>query len=123
METPIAILYVDDEPINVLLFERMFRKKYKVFTAHSGYLGLEILKTRDDLKVIITDMRMPGMNGIEFIQNAKKIYPNIIYYILTGYDITPEIQKSLDSGLIYKYFQKPFNMNDIDASISAKFAL
>jgi YesN/AraC family two-component response regulator len=62
-------------------------------------------------------MKMPGMNGIEFIRMAKKEFPEIHYYILTGYDISDEISKALQEGLIDKYFRKPFNMREIDFSI------
>lgn len=65
-------------------------------------------------------MKMPGMNGIEFIQKAKKLYSDIHYYILTSYDITPEIENALRTGLIDKYFQKPFNMKGIEFAITEK---
>lgn len=117
MPLPLTILYVDDEFINLMLFEQMFKKKYDILTASSGYKGLEILQVKTDVKVIISDMKMPGMNGLEFISKAKELYPDLIFYILTGYEITPEIQKSLETGLIARYFQKPFNMGEIDASI------
>lgn len=117
MYLPVTILYVDDEFINLMLFEQMFKKRYNILTAASGYKGLELLEVNNDIKVIISDMKMPGMNGLEFISKAKELYPDLIFYILTGYEITPEIQKSLETGLIARYFQKPFNMGEIDASI------
>ncbi|HAN19435.1 MAG: hypothetical protein A2X13_02055 [Bacteroidetes bacterium GWC2_33_15] len=123
MENLLVILYVDDEPINLMLFEQMFKTKYKILTAESGYSGLNILNKNPEIKVVISDMKMPGMNGIEFILKAKELFPNILFYILTGYEITPEIQESLENGLISKYFQKPFNMKEIDDSISEIFAV
>jgi len=117
MNNLIKILYVDDEPINLMLFENMFNKKYKVITAVSGFEGLEILKKNADTKVVISDMKMPGMNGLEFIAKVKPLYPQIHFYILSGYDLTEDIQKSLSSGLILKYFQKPFKMAEIDETI------
>lgn len=114
------ILYVDDEHINLLLFEQMFKKKYSVLTAGSGFEGLEVLQKEADIKVIISDMRMPGMNGLEFIRKAKEQYPSIQFYILTGYEITPEIRHALESGLISRYFQKPFNMKEIDDCIAER---
>jgi response regulator RpfG family c-di-GMP phosphodiesterase len=120
MTPTITILYVDDEPLNLMLFETMFRKKYKVLKAESGFTGLQILENTKGINVIISDMKMPGMTGIEFIQKAHALHPEILYYILTGYDITPEIQLSLKEGLITEYFQKPFNMQLIDKSISSR---
>jgi YesN/AraC family two-component response regulator len=115
-QTP-KILYVDDEPINLQLFEINFRKKYRIITAENGPEGLEKLEENPDTVIIISDMRMPYMSGLEFIIKAKEKYPDKKFYILSGFEITPEIRAALDSGLILKYFNKPFNIEEIDASI------
>ncbi|MDP4210763.1 MAG: response regulator [Bacteroidota bacterium] len=117
MERNIKILYVDDEPLNLMLFKSIFAKKYFVFTAESGMAGLSVLQETPDVDVVISDMRMPKMSGLEFILKAKELYPHIYFYILTGYEITPEIRKYLNSGLISRYFQKPFDMKEIDGAI------
>jgi len=114
------ILYVDDEHINLFLFEQMFRKSFIVVTADSGYRGLEIIKNDPEIKVIISDMRMNGMNGLEFVKTAKETYPHLLFYILTGYEITPEIKNALETGMIIRYFQKPFNKKEIEKHISEK---
>jgi YesN/AraC family two-component response regulator len=62
-------------------------------------------------------MKMPTMNGLEFITHAKKEFPNLAYYILTGYDITDEIADALNNHLIIRCFQKPFNKKEIEDSI------
>ena len=111
------ILYVDDEPMNLMLLEINLRKSYEVITADNAIQGLELLDKHNDLKVVISDMKMPQMTGMEFIRKAKKIYPEIAYYILTGYDITEEIQEAINQGLIIKCFQKPFNIKEITDSI------
>ncbi len=112
-----TILYVDDEPTNLLLFKVNFQKKYNVITALSGYEGMEKLRTHPDIIIVISDMKMPGISGIEFIKMAKIEFPNVVYYILTGYDITPEIEEALNSNLIHKYYSKPFRVEEIDHSI------
>jgi two-component system, response regulator, stage 0 sporulation protein F len=117
MENEITILYVDDEPMNLKLFEINARRKFNVLTASSGDEGLNILSQHLSVNVVISDMKMPGMNGIEFIKKAKIEYPDIKYYILTGFDITEEIANALDNNLIQEYFQKPFNMREIEESI------
>ncbi len=118
MDELVSILYVDDEPMNLMLFNINFKKKYNVITALSGEEGLEKLAENSQIRVVISDMKMPGMNGIEFIFQAKKNYPNIIFYILTGYDITSEIAQALKDKLINQYFSKPFNIEEIDRAIS-----
>jgi two-component system, response regulator, stage 0 sporulation protein F len=119
----ITILNVDDEPINRMLFKSIFKNKYNVLTAESGSSGLELLRDNADIDVVISDMKMPGMNGIEFISKARELYPGIIYFILTGFDITPEIQKSLETGLICKCFKKPLNLKEIDETIREKLSV
>jgi two-component system, response regulator, stage 0 sporulation protein F len=117
MEKSITLLYVDDEAINLKLFEINFSKKFNVVTAPSGYDALEKLKESPSISVVISDMRMPGMNGIDFIKLAKDYRENMICFILSGYDVTEEISRAYSERLIDKYFQKPFNMRDIEASI------
>ena len=117
MDTKAKILYVDDEPINLTFFEINFSAKYKVYTALDGFKGLDLLDKELDIFLIISDMKMPGMNGIEFIKKAKEKYPSKKYYILTGFEITKEIQEALDTKLILKYFRKPFNIKEIGSVI------
>ena len=90
-----TVLYVDDEPINLELFEINLSKHYIVKTALSGPEGLKVLKGINDIKIVVSDMRMPQMTGLEFIDLAKALKPEIDYYILTGFDITPEIYEAL----------------------------
>jgi two-component system, response regulator, stage 0 sporulation protein F len=118
MNKNIAILYVDDEPINLELFKINFGKKYKVQTADSGYEGLKYLNSSPDIQIVISDMKMPGMNGIEFIKLAKQNFPNILFFILTGFEITEEIADALNNKLIIKYFRKPLDLKEIEGSIS-----
>ena len=112
-----TLLYVDDEPLNLMLMEVNMKNFYHVITANSGQDGLEKLKSNQEITVVISDMKMPGMNGIEFIQAARNDFPQIAYFILTGYDINRDISDALENGLIYKYFHKPFNINEIRKAI------
>lgn len=112
------ILYVDDEPLNLMLFTNVFDDKYHVITAESGIKGLELLQ-ENDFSIVISDMKMPQMNGIEFIEKANSQYPEIHYYILTGYNITDEIRSAIDRKLIENYFQKPFDMSEIESAINS----
>jgi len=118
MSEKVVVLYVDDEPINLMLFEKNFVRTYTVFTAESGYKGLEKLSNNPAIKIVVSDMKMPGMNGVEFIRKAKNKYPAIEFFILTGYEITEEIADALNEKIISKYFRKPFNMHEIDSAIN-----
>lgn len=112
------ILYVDDEPINLILFKAVFKNTFVVHTSSCGEDGINFLKENDQIKVVLSDMKMPGMNGLEFIQKARELFPMIKYFMLTGYDITPEIQESIDNGLVCKCFKKPMNIQEITDSLT-----
>lgn len=114
----ITILYVDDEEINLFLFKANFKSKFNIITSLSATKALEELENHhDEIIVVISDMRMPVMNGIEFIEKAKAMYNNIFYYILTGFDYNEEIENALESNLIQKFFTKPFNSEEIEKTI------
>jgi len=117
MDSKHTILYVDDEQLNLQLFAINFKDKYNVVTAISGQEGINTLKSNQKIKFVISDMKMPGMNGIQFIKLAKLEFPSILFYILTGFEITKEIADALNDKLILKYFRKPFNIRDIEAAI------
>lgn len=112
------VLYVDDEEINLQIFELNLKTKYKIHTALSGIKAIRILESNPEISIVVSDMKMPIMNGIEFIKLAKEQYPVVVFYILTGFEITKEIQEALNAGLIQKYFRKPFNMNEMEAALS-----
>ncbi len=118
MKEKSKIIYVDDEDINLLMFEFNFSDHHEVITGHNGAEGLELLHKNPDADIIISDMNMPNMTGIEFIRRAKAKYPDKSFFILTGYEITEEIREALDSGLIHKYFKKPFNVKEIKAELN-----
>jgi two-component system response regulator (stage 0 sporulation protein F) len=112
-----TILYVDDEPINLQLFEIHTEKHFNVLTAESGMSGLEILEQNPQISVIFSDMKMPGMNGLQFIGLAREKRPDIFYFILTGYDITSEIADAINNKTIVNYYRKPYNPKIILESI------
>jgi len=114
----ITVLYVDDEDINLFLFNATFRNKYKIITASSGKQGLEKLgEQHHEIIVVISDMKMPQMDGLTFIQNAKAKHFNIAYFILTAFEYDERIEMALKTNLIQKFFTKPFNAAEIEAAI------
>jgi two-component system, response regulator, stage 0 sporulation protein F len=117
MRKKFTILYVDDEPINLMLFEENFNQNYEIITAESGIDGLTKLHKYPDIKIVISDMKMPEMNGIEFIEQAKKEFPDIVFFIFTGYNLTDEIADALNKKIIQKYFCKPFDEIEIEKAI------
>ncbi len=113
-----TVLYVDDEDANLFLFKKSFESIYKVITAKSGSEGLAQLEShKNEIIIVISDMRMPGMNGIEFITKARAQYDNLAYFILTGYSNDDEIETALKTGQIQRFFIKPFEFSKITEAI------
>ncbi len=118
-EKKVTVLYVDDEETNLYLFKCQFDGDYMIRTASSGMEGLKELEVNsDDIIIVISDMRMPNMNGLEFIKKAKEKYDRIFYFILTGYEYSPEIDEALKTNLIQRFFSKPFQKEKIMKAIS-----
>lgn len=111
------VLCVDDERINLLILGKILGKKYDIITANGGEQALEVLGITPDIGLVISDMHMSGMNGLEFIQEARKRFSNKRYFMLSGYAITEEIQDALDARLISEYFEKPANFQEIEKAL------
>lgn len=118
MKAKPKLLYIDDEEINVQLFKINFMNRFEIFTSNNGFDGLTVLEDNPEIEFVISDMKMPKMNGIEFCRKAKEKFPNIKYYILTGYDINEELQYAIESNLILKCFRKPFKPNEIESTLN-----
>jgi CheY-like chemotaxis protein len=118
MDSKVTVLYVDDESINRFLFERNFQSAFRVLTATSGEDGLRVLaESGSDVIAVLTDMRMPGMDGVEFVRKAKEKFKDKAYYILTAFNFHDDVDKAIAEGLIDKYFTKPFDVPVIKAEI------
>jgi len=107
------ILYVDDEEVNLLLFKLNFKKHFEVQTANNGSEALSLLEGGLEPDIVISDMKMPGMNGVSFLKKAQSFLPHTPFYILTGFEIITEIQEALNTGLIQSYLRKPFERDKL----------
>ena len=108
-----TILCVDDEPNILSSLRRLFRGKgYEVLTAISGAQGLELLE-QQPVDLVISDMRMPEMDGARFLAQVRERWPNTVRLLLTGYSDVQSIQDAINCGEIYRYITKPWDDNDI----------
>ena len=111
------ILVVDDEPLNVRLLERIFSREYQVLPAVSAQQALDLLK-QHEVALIISDHRMPSMNGIEFLRRAAAMRPRVLRIIISGYADANVLNDAIKSGVIYRYISKPWNNEDFQQTIA-----
>lgn len=114
----IKILFVDDEEFVLRALKRLFMDdSYTILTASSGEEGLEIIK-EEEPQVIVSDYRMPRMNGIEFLRKAYIRKPDAVRIVLSGYADTAIVVAAINEGQIYKLIPKPWNDDELKISIS-----
>jgi len=115
--TPATLLFVDDEANILSSLKRLFRPfGYRILTAESGAAGLEIM-ARESVDLVISDMRMPEMNGAQFLEQVRQNWPDAVRILLTGYaDISSTID-AINKGQIYRYISKPWEDNDIAITV------
>ncbi|NEQ99969.1 MAG: response regulator [Cyanothece sp. SIO2G6] len=107
------ILVVDDEPDNLDLLYRTFRREFQVFKASSGKDALTVLTAEGEVAVIISDQRMPEMKGTEFLSKTVPQFPNTVRIILTGFTDVEDLVEAINSGQVYKYITKPWDPNEL----------
>jgi DNA-binding NtrC family response regulator len=107
-----GVLYVDDEINNLNSFKAAFRRDFDIYVAQSAREGRKILDT-NEIGVIITDQRMPGMTGIEFLESILAIYPDTIRILLTGFSDMNAVMDAINRGQVYKYLVKPWQNEEL----------
>jgi two-component system NtrC family sensor kinase len=119
MEEPLRILFVDDEKNVLRAIERLFLDDgYEILTATSGNDGLDILSRVSPVQIVISDYRMPGMNGVEFLREVCERWPDTVRIVLSGYADTVAVVSSINEGQIYKFIAKPWNDDELKVTIS-----
>lgn len=113
-----TILYVDDEESNLRIFKNTFRKDYNILTATSGTEGLEVLNTQD-VDLILTDQRMPGMSGIDFLKKVFSKYPELNRILVTAYSDYDVLREAVNELKIFQYVEKPWREEDIKTTIDS----
>lgn len=106
------ILCVDDDPGILRALKWVFEKDYEIFLATSGKVALELVRA-NDFDVVISDQRMPGMSGVEFLAEVRQIQPCTIRILLTGYSDMDAIVDSINKGEIFRFIRKPWDIPEI----------
>ena len=106
-------LVVDDEPNNLDLLYRTFRKEFKVLKAESGAAALEILAAEGEVSIIISDQRMPQMKGTEFLSRTVADFPDTVRIILTGIADVSDLVDAINTGQVYRNVTKPWEAEEL----------
>lgn len=111
--SPARILCVDDEPSILSALRRLFRTQgYTVFVAGSGQEGLDLL-AKEPIDLVISDMRMPHMDGAQFLEQVFAHWPDIKRILLTGYADASSTIAAVNQGKIWSYISKPWNDGEL----------
>jgi diguanylate cyclase (GGDEF)-like protein len=111
-----CVLVIDDEPLILSSLQRLLRREFDVLSAHSGQEGLELLRTHD-IHIIISDQRMPGMTGTEFLGHIHGAYPNPISMLLTRYADIESVIAAINTCQVYRYLVKPWSPDELVAAV------
>jgi sensor histidine kinase YesM len=106
------LLYIDDEPDNLLTFKAVFRRFYHISTAQSAAEAMRLL-AQQPIHLIISDHRMPQLTGVAFFEQIKDQYPDLVRIILTGYSDIQAIVDAINKGKVYHYVTKPWKMEEL----------
>ncbi|OAB58681.1 fused response regulator/phosphatase [Phormidium willei BDU 130791] len=116
-EKKLKLLVVDDETDNLDLLYRTFRREFQVYKAESAMSALQVLEDRGEMAIIISDQRMPEMNGTEFLSKTVDRYPDTIRILLTGYTDVEDLVEAINSGQVFKYITKPWNPEELKSVV------
>ncbi len=113
-----TVLFVDDESNILSSIKRTLRREgYDILTAENAVEGFSLL-ARYDVQVIVSDQRMPGMNGTEFLSRVKNLYPQTVRMVLSGYSEISAVTDSINKGAVYRFMMKPWNDENLKEEIA-----
>jgi type II secretory ATPase GspE/PulE/Tfp pilus assembly ATPase PilB-like protein/FixJ family two-component response regulator len=115
---PFGILFVDDEAGVLSAMRRIFlEENYRIFTAPGGAEALEVLE-QEQISLVVSDHRMPGMTGAELLKAVKGRWPQTIRIMLTGHADIASVMGAVKDGAVYKFITKPWNDEDLRLTVS-----
>jgi two-component system probable response regulator PhcQ len=113
-----AILYVDDEEMSLKYFARAFGSKFRILSAANASEGYRLLEQhRHEIGLLMTDQRMPGEKGVQFLERARQLHPRAIRILTTAYSDLDVAIEAVNSGAIYKYVTKPWDIPQLQVTL------
>jgi DNA-binding NtrC family response regulator len=119
---PKTLLFVDDEPANLQLFRLQLDERYRILTANDGGEALSVLD-REDVDAVLSDERMPGMRGVDLLARVFERWPDVGRMIVSAYSDADRLMLAMNRGHAHEYVLKPWNIDDLRASIERCLAL
>ena len=116
------VLCVDDEPGILRSLQWLLQKEFDVVTAPSGELGLALV-LQNSFDVVVSDQRMPGMTGSEFLREVRKVSPRALRILLTGYSDLQAILRSVNEGEVFRFINKPWNIAELPRIVGEAAAI
>jgi len=110
------LLYVDDEPENLRIFELTFRRDFTVLTANDAAEGMQVLN-ENPVAVVLSDQKMPGMSGVEFLTRVRELDPGTVRILVTAYGNAETLSGAINDGSIYRYVSKPWDPEDMRVTL------
>lgn len=115
----VTILCVDDEANVLKSLKRLFLdEEYEILTAESGAGGLALLEQHQPIQVVISDYRMPEMDGVAFLKQVHERWPETVRIVLSGYADTASVVAAINEGQVYKFIPKPWNDDELKVAIA-----
>jgi len=115
----VKILCVDDEPNILSGYQRSLRKQFQIETAEGGAEALKKMEESGPYAVLVTDMRMPGMDGVQFLQEAQRVAPDSVRIMLTGNADQKTATDAVNAGQVFRFLNKPCSPEDLAGALTA----
>src|SRR5262249_32732243 len=112
-----AILYVDDEPLNLRVFEANFKNRFRIVTCESGLAALDMLPNIGEVGLLIADQRMPELTGVQLLEKARELLPESQRMLLTAFSDIQAVMDAVNRGQVNRYFVKPWIREEMLAAL------
>jgi len=120
MQSPVRILFVDDEQNILRALQRFFLEdEYEILTATSGTEALDLLTAENRIQVVVSDYRMPQMDGVDFLRRVRERWPQTVRVVLSGFADTAAMVSAINEGQIYRFIPKPWDETELRMTVAA----
>jgi signal transduction histidine kinase len=122
MDSKTTILYIDDEEENLLGFKSSYSRLFSIATASSQNLALTLLQSNSSIGVVLVDYKMPGKDGIQFVNEIRDDYPDLIFIIISAWADVDIVIKAMNLNIFYGFIQKPWNFAELQITLKNAIA-